>query len=120
MLDTSKKKIDFPITENELSIFPFVSETYTSNTNRIYPNRFPVQVDSGLIEVLAPSPTYYPNFDKLRITLGDSPERVRWRSKQNLDFAFLMSYSQPKGYILQMKKRTIYLEVYFQEPFICN
>jgi alpha-1,3-mannosylglycoprotein beta-1,4-N-acetylglucosaminyltransferase A/B len=56
-----------------------------------------MQVDSGLIEVLSPSPAYYPNLDKLRITLGDPPERVRWRSKQNLDFAFLMSYSQPKG-----------------------
>lgn len=35
--------------------------------------------------------------DKLRSTLGDPLERVRWRSKQNLDFAFLMSYCQPKG-----------------------
>nr|XP_023019295.1 alpha-1,3-mannosyl-glycoprotein 4-beta-N-acetylglucosaminyltransferase B-like [Leptinotarsa decemlineata] len=58
---------------------------------------FPVQVDSGLIEVVAPSPGYYPNFDKLQPSLGDPPERVRWRSKQNLDFAFLMSYCQPKG-----------------------
>lgn len=54
-------------------------------------------MDAGLIEVVAPNPSYYPDLDKLRITLGDSPERVRWRSKQNLDFAFLMSYSQPKG-----------------------
>lgn len=60
-------------------------------------SRFPSQVESGLIEVVAPSVTYYPSFDKLRITLGDPPERVRWRSKQNLDFAFLMSYAQPKG-----------------------
>lgn len=60
-------------------------------------SRFPSQVESGLIEVIAPSPAYYPDLDSLRITLGDSPERVRWRSKQNLDFAYLMSYSQPKG-----------------------
>lgn len=60
-------------------------------------SRFPLQIESGLIEVLAPSPAYYPDLDSLRITLGDSPERVRWRSKQNLDFAYLMSYSQPKG-----------------------
>jgi len=35
--------------------------------------------------------------ENLRETLGDSPERVRWRTKQNLDFAFLMMYSQPKA-----------------------
>lgn len=84
--------------------------------------RFPAQVESGLIEVVAPSAAYYPDLDKLRITLGDSPERVRWRSKQNLDFAFLMSYCQPKGtfyvqleddilakpyYITEMKKFAI-------------
>ncbi|XP_065171770.1 alpha-1,3-mannosyl-glycoprotein 4-beta-N-acetylglucosaminyltransferase B-like [Atheta coriaria] len=59
--------------------------------------RFPSQVDSGLIEVVSPSVSYYPDMDKLRSTLGDPLERVRWRSKQNLDFAFLMSYCQPKG-----------------------
>lgn len=35
--------------------------------------------------------------NNLRTTLGDSKERVRWRSKQNLDFAFLMMYAQPKA-----------------------
>lgn len=84
--------------------------------------RFPTQVENGLIEVLAPSPAYYPDFEALRITLGDPPERVRWRSKQNLDFAFLMSYCQSKGtfyvqleddilakpnYITEMKKFAI-------------
>ena len=28
---------------------------------------------------------------------GDSTERVQWRSKQNLDFAFLMMYAQSRG-----------------------
>lgn len=35
--------------------------------------------------------------DKLKQTLGDSMERVKWRTKQNLDFVFLMAYAQPKG-----------------------
>lgn len=35
--------------------------------------------------------------DKLKLTLGDSIERVKWRTKQNLDFVFLMTYAQPKG-----------------------
>jgi hypothetical protein len=51
----------------------------------------------GLIEVISPPISYYPNMDKLRVTLNDPIERVKWRSKQNLDFAFLMAYSQIKA-----------------------
>jgi len=50
------------------------------------------------VDIIAPSPEYYPDFNKLRLTLGDPKNRVNWRSKQNLDFAFLMMYCQPKGY----------------------
>lgn len=59
--------------------------------------RFSEQVESGLIEVISPPASYYPDMENLRETLGDPPERVRWRTKQNLDFAFLMMYSQPKA-----------------------
>lgn len=59
--------------------------------------RFSEQMESGLIEVISPPASYYPDMENLRSTLGDSPERVRWRSKQNLDFAFLMMYAQPKA-----------------------
>ena len=50
-----------------------------------------------MIEIISPHPSYYPDFSKLRDTLGDNHQRVVWRTKQNLDFAFLMSYAQTKG-----------------------
>lgn len=59
--------------------------------------RFSERVESGLIEVISPPASFYPDMENLRETLGDPPERVRWRTKQNLDFAFLMMYSQPKA-----------------------
>lgn len=49
------------------------------------------------MDVISPPASYYPDLDNLRQTLGDPIERVRWRTKQNLDFAFLMMYAQPKG-----------------------
>lgn len=58
---------------------------------------FPIETEVGLIEVISPSASYYPDLTKLRDTLGDDHQRVVWRSKQNLDFAFLMSYAQTKG-----------------------
>jgi len=65
--------------------------------NRIFYFRFPNECEAGVIDVISPSLSYYPNLSKLRDTLGDDHQRVIWRSKQNLDFAFLMSYAQTKG-----------------------
>ena len=33
----------------------------------------------------------------MTIFSGDSSERVQWRSKQNLDYAYLMMYAQKRG-----------------------
>lgn len=52
---------------------------------------------SGLVEVISPPASYYPDLDRVPRTLGDAPARVRWRTKQNLDLAFLMAYAQPRG-----------------------
>lgn len=61
-------------------------------------------IDSGLLEVIAPPANYYPDFNTSRLTLNDPLERVIWRSKQNLDFALLMMYCQPKGvYYVQLE-----------------
>lgn len=68
---------------------------YLNKTSLI--TRFPKHVESGLIEVISPSPSYYPDLDSLPITLGDAPKRVKWRTKQNLDAIFLMAYAQSKG-----------------------
>ncbi|XP_051172269.1 alpha-1,3-mannosyl-glycoprotein 4-beta-N-acetylglucosaminyltransferase B [Leptopilina boulardi] len=59
--------------------------------------QFPEEHEAGLIDVIAPSSAYYPDFTKLRDNLGDNHQRVIWRSKQNLDFAFLMLYAQRRG-----------------------
>nr|CAD7265883.1 unnamed protein product [Timema shepardi] len=71
--------------------------TYLEYTDSPHVHRFQPQVESGLIEVISPPVSYYPDMESLQQTLGDPPERVRWRTKQNLDFAFLMMYAQPKA-----------------------
>lgn len=77
---------------------------------------FPQQVQDGLIEVMSPSPAYYPDFDNLPQTLGDSQKRVKWRSKQNLDSIYLMSYAQSKGtYYLMLEDDVISASNYMRE-----
>lgn len=86
--------------QNETMIVVFIGETdleYVQLVAKEIEIRFNAYVESGLIEVLSPSLSYYPDLDKLRITLNDPLERVKWRSKQNLDFAYMMAYSQSKG-----------------------
>lgn len=86
--------------QNETMIVVFIGETdleFVQLVAKQIEVRFNNYIENGLIEVLAPPASYYPNMDKLRITLNDPPERIKWRSKQNLDFSFLMAYAQPKG-----------------------
>ncbi|XP_076035211.1 alpha-1,3-mannosyl-glycoprotein 4-beta-N-acetylglucosaminyltransferase a isoform X2 [Oratosquilla oratoria] len=89
-----------PADMNECLIVVFVAEwdiDYVLQIASQIERRFPEHLDSGLLEVISPPMSFYPNMEKLRQTLGDPMERVRWRTKQNLDFAFLMMYAQPKG-----------------------
>uniref|UniRef100_A0A8C5T0Y0 MGAT4 family member D n=1 Tax=Malurus cyaneus samueli TaxID=2593467 RepID=A0A8C5T0Y0_9PASS len=61
-------------------------------------------IQSGVLEVISPPASYYPDLSNLKKTFGDSEDRVRWRTKQNLDYSFLMLYAQPKGtFYLQLE-----------------
>ncbi|NXA11211.1 MGT4B acetylglucosaminyltransferase, partial [Sapayoa aenigma] len=65
---------------------------------------FPREIQSGVLEVISPPASYYPDLSNLKKTFGDSEARVRWRTKQNLDYSFLMLYAQPKGtFYLQLE-----------------
>ncbi|KAI9525264.1 hypothetical protein NQZ68_009944 [Dissostichus eleginoides] len=73
-----------------------------------------LKVQSGLLEVVSPHQHYYPNFTLLRETLGDSKDRVKWRTKQNLDFSFLMLYAHDKGtFYVQLEDDVVAKAGYF-------
>ncbi|XP_034242339.1 alpha-1,3-mannosyl-glycoprotein 4-beta-N-acetylglucosaminyltransferase B-like isoform X2 [Thrips palmi] len=89
-----------PEESRDALIVVFVAETdveYVMQLAGEIRDRFGDEVQSGLIELISPPASFYPDPSSLRLTLGDSVERVRWRSKQNLDFAFLMMYAHPRG-----------------------
>ncbi|XP_074068281.1 alpha-1,3-mannosyl-glycoprotein 4-beta-N-acetylglucosaminyltransferase B isoform X4 [Macrotis lagotis] len=88
-------------------IVVLIAETDTQYTMGVTENikaLFPTEIHSGLLEVISPSPHFYPDFSRLRESFGDPKERVRWRTKQNLDYCFLMMYAQAKGmYYVQLE-----------------
>lgn len=56
-------------------------------------SRFGDEMSDGMIEIIAPPRTLYPDWSKtVRSSFGDTMERSIWRSKQNLDQVFLMMY----------------------------
>ncbi|GIX68360.1 alpha-1,3-mannosyl-glycoprotein 4-beta-N-acetylglucosaminyltransferase C [Caerostris darwini] len=56
--------------------------------------RFTSSVKSGLLLLYQILPEFYPQMSITRRTYNDSIERIKWRSKQVLDFAFLLMHSQ--------------------------
>ncbi|XP_068868816.1 alpha-1,3-mannosyl-glycoprotein 4-beta-N-acetylglucosaminyltransferase-like protein MGAT4D isoform X2 [Aphelocoma coerulescens] len=88
-------------------IIIFIAEVdveYVKRVSESVKTSFPREVQSGVLEVISPPASYYPDLSNLKKTLGDSEDRVRWRTKQNLDYSFLMLYAQPKGtFYLQLE-----------------
>ena len=58
---------------------------------------FSPQLDKGFIQVTRVNQSSYPPLTGLKQNFGDSETRVKWRSKQNIDVAYLMSYCYNKA-----------------------
>ncbi|KAL7731785.1 hypothetical protein ACLKA6_016718 [Drosophila palustris] len=98
-------------------IVVYIGETNSSVVQQIWQGisqTFGEELDDGLLDVITPPINYYPDFDKLHITLNDEPARVRWRSKQTLDYMYIMTYAQSRGtYYLQLEDDVVPREGYF-------
>ncbi|NXL41667.1 MGT4B acetylglucosaminyltransferase, partial [Podilymbus podiceps] len=107
--------------KNDCVIIIFIAEVSLHEKMR-YADRktkrkfvFPNEIQSGVLEIISPPASYYPDLSNLKKTFGDSEERVRWRTKQNLDYSFLMLYAQPKGtFYLQLEDDIIAKPYYIQ------
>lgn len=81
-------------------IVVFIAETdlsYVMEQSKEIKQELSEHVESGLLEIISPPASFYPDMDHLPETLGDPLTRVKWRTKQTLDFAYLMMYAQSRG-----------------------
>ena len=99
-LETTLKSLFANIEEEEsedVLVIVMISEpndlAYVNNRTDSIRKLFPTQIDQGMLHIIAPPNSFYPNFTNLKSTFGDNLERVHWRSKQNLDYAYLMIYA---------------------------
>ena len=55
-------------------------------------NRFRKYISQGFIRVIFAPNEFYPELSNIKTKFSDNQQRIFWRSKQNVDFAFLMCY----------------------------
>ena len=96
------------VTENILivvMISEFIDLDFVISTVEKLQSEFGNHIDRGFLDIIVPSPKFYPNFSNIDLSFGDSVEQVKWRSKQNLDYAYLMMYARNRGinYYLQLE-----------------
>ena len=63
-----------------------MNETFIGEIGFEVQAHFPDLLKNGMIEIISPPKNYFPNFDKVKTvnSFGDSPDRIKWRQKQNL------------------------------------
>uniref|UniRef100_A0ABI7W4D7 Alpha-1,3-mannosyl-glycoprotein 4-beta-N-acetylglucosaminyltransferase A n=1 Tax=Felis catus TaxID=9685 RepID=A0ABI7W4D7_FELCA len=119
LIETLHSLIDnlYPEEKLDCVIVVFIGETDSDYVHSVVANlekEFSKEISSGLVEIISPPESYYPDLTNLKETFGDSKERVRWRTKQNLDYCFLMMYAQEKGiYYIQLEDDIIVKQNYF-------
>ncbi|XP_039300540.1 alpha-1,3-mannosyl-glycoprotein 4-beta-N-acetylglucosaminyltransferase B-like [Nilaparvata lugens] len=81
------------------------NEDYILQITNSIQHDFQPHLDSGLIEVIVPAASFYPDLSKIKTNyLNEPTDRFYWRTKQNLDFAYLMMYSHTKSkYYVQLE-----------------
>ncbi|KAF8355583.1 hypothetical protein PRIPAC_97206 [Pristionchus pacificus] len=90
--DLDKIRIIVMISDVKGASSKFVQDTLTT-----LKDRFNDHFESGLLQVIVPPASWYPDITSLTPTFNDKPERMYWRTKQNLDYAYLMIYAARMG-----------------------
>ncbi|KAE9414243.1 hypothetical protein Angca_004441, partial [Angiostrongylus cantonensis] len=94
------------------------TENFREKTAWIQGN-FSKEIESGLMKVIAvPKAWYRIAVRSVPPTFGDSLERMYWRTKQNIDYIYIMTYaSQMCDYYLQLEDDVVAADGYIRVIF---
>ena len=99
VINTVKSLLDhmLPSEKSEVVVVVFIADQDQMFIQKVIGDisrNFSQEVSDGIIQVIAPDKSYYPNLNNLPRMFGDKIERVKWRSKQSLDYSYLYYYSK--------------------------
>ena len=112
LLETIKSLLDAmnELEKSDALIVVMIAEiddaAFVQKTIELITKAYKYEINSGLLDIIVPPVEFYPNLNQLSPdkVFNDSSERVRWRTKQNYDFSYLMTYAQKRGgYYLQLE-----------------
>ncbi|XP_046849453.1 alpha-1,3-mannosyl-glycoprotein 4-beta-N-acetylglucosaminyltransferase C-like [Xenia sp. Carnegie-2017] len=93
--------------QNNITIVVFLADRYRSVKEQQLKkliNKFGNQISSGMLQIIEAPDEYYAPLHNLHRSLGDKMNRVLWRSKQALDYVYLMCFcSYISDYYLQLE-----------------
>ena len=106
-----------PSEKEEVVIIIFIAdqdEAFIEKVIKDTKQNFPQELSDGLVQVVVPDKNYYPpNLNNLPRLFGDKMERVKWRSKQCLDYSYLYYYSRNLAeYFVQLEDDIIAVDGY--------
>ncbi|XP_076113543.1 alpha-1,3-mannosyl-glycoprotein 4-beta-N-acetylglucosaminyltransferase C-like [Mytilus galloprovincialis] len=97
--------------------------TWKEITSKDIKRRYKALVSNNTIQIITAPYSFYPPLDNLKQTFNDSESRMKWRSKQNIDYAYLWLYSKNiSKYYIQIEDDVKTSPTYFAaiKQFISN
>ena len=97
--------------KSEVVVVVFLADMdfeFRAKTVQFIATTYMPHLESGFLQVVEPPFGEYPKFDIVKRNFNDTLERVRWRSKQVIDFAYLFMYcKQISKYYLNLEDDVI-------------
>ena len=97
------------ISPNKIKILVVIGETDKTAADIIFNDvqmKFTNEINDQIITIIQPRPSFYPDITYSKdVYFGDSIERQKWRTKQNLDYIYLWYHSLnlKSDYFLQLE-----------------
>ena len=113
LVETVSSIIDKTSTDEKMQVVVVVfladfDTTYNAGVVKVLTEKFMDYINMGFIQIIQATPDFYPPLTNLKRNFNDKEERVKWRSKQVVDFAFMFLYAQNlSSYYLQIEDDVI-------------
>ena len=83
-------------------------------------SKYSNELNSGPIQLIAVNETSYPPLSNLKRNYNDAVKRIFWRSKQVIDFAFMMHYAEPLStYYIQIEDDVVTIPNFVDKINLC-
>ena len=106
-----------PAELNDVTLVVFLADnnaTYRQEVLQRLSSKYHNLLEQGSLNIIQAKPEFYPSLENLKQKYNDSETRIKWRSKQVLDFALLFLYASNKAeYHLQLEDDVISAPDYF-------